>query len=51
MRYLLSLLCYALGDLLSMTLLRLGIGYSAYSRLMIWSSDLDRDEKIWRHIK
>jgi hypothetical protein len=51
MKYLLSLLCYAVGDLWSLTLLRLGIGYSVYSKLMQWSSDLDRNEKVWRHIK
>jgi len=39
---------YFLGDLISRTTMRVGIGYSVYSRLMLWSSDLDTDDLLWK---
>ena len=51
MKSLLSLICYAIGDLISLTTMRLGIGYSAYNKLMLWSSDLDEYGIIWKNVK
>ena len=51
MKSLLSLICYAIGGLISLTTMRLGIGYSAYNKLMLWSSDLDEHGIIWKNVK
>ena len=51
MKLALSWICYAIGDLISLTTMRLGIGYSAYNKLMLWSSDLDEHGIIWKNIK
>jgi hypothetical protein len=40
--------CYWMGDIVSNTTLRLGIGYRLYSRLMRISCELDKDEVIWK---
>ena len=51
MKFFLSLICYAVGDLISLTTMRLGIGYSVYNKLMLWSSDLDDHGIIWKNVK
>jgi len=28
--------------------MRFGVGYKVYSRLMLWSSDLDTDDLLWK---
>lgn len=44
----LSYVTFYMGDLISRTTLRYGIGYRAYSRLMLWSSNLDTNDRIWK---
>lgn len=39
---------YFLGDLISRTTMRFGVGYRVYSKLMLWSSDLDTDDILWK---
>ena len=51
MRLALSWLCYHLGNLWSLTFLQLGLGYRVYNRLMLWSSNLDTQEKIWKNVR
>lgn len=53
MKYLLSLTFYYIGDIISRTTMQWfnGFGYSVYSRLMIWSVDLDEKDKIWKPVK
>ena len=49
MRLAASLVCYAIGVLVSETILRLGWGYSLYNKLMLLSSDLDDKGRIWKN--
>jgi hypothetical protein len=51
MKLALSWLLYRLGDTISRTILRLGIGYRFYSKVMLLSSDLDKHGKIWKEVK
>jgi len=51
MKLALSWLCYQMGDLISVTLMRWGYAYSIYNKLMIWSSALDEHGKIWENAK
>ena len=51
MKTILSFALYAIGVLVSETILRLGWGYSAYNKLMLWSSDLDDHGIIWKNVK
>lgn len=39
---------YWLGDVISRTVMRVGMGYGAYNRLMLYSSDLDVDCRLWK---
>jgi hypothetical protein len=41
-------LAYWLGDVISRTVMRVGVGYGAYNRLMLYSSDLDVDCRLWK---
>ena len=50
MKLALSWVCYYIGDILSRTLLQLGIGYRVYTLFMTWSCDLDTGEKIWKKV-
>jgi len=50
MKLALSFLCYHLGDLVSRTFLRIGIGYRVYNRLMGWSVALDPENRIWKEV-
>ena len=49
MRLAASFVCYAIGVLVSETVLRLGYGYSLYNKLMLLSSDLDDKGRIWKN--
>ena len=49
MRLAASFVCYAIGVLVSETILRLGYGYSLYNKLMLLSSDLDDKGRIWKN--
>jgi len=53
MKLLLSRIFYVIGDWISLTLMRWGdgYGYPLYSKLMLWSVDLDVHGKIWQHVK
>ena len=42
---------YFLGDTISHTLLRVGIGYGLYRTFMLWSIDLDEKFDVWREVK
>jgi hypothetical protein len=48
MRLAIAWICYWLGDLISVTLMRFGYGYRAYNRLMLLSVDFDDNEVIWK---
>ena len=39
------------GDVISRTILRLGIGYGLYKTLMLWSVDLDDKFDVWKEVK
>lgn len=48
MRDFLSLVCFMMGDWVSRSpLVNLEIGGMVYQRLMKWSVELDRNDKIW----
>jgi hypothetical protein len=51
MKLALSLVLYWLGDVISRTILRLGIGYGLYKTLMLWSVDLDDKFDVWKEVK
>jgi len=48
MKLMLAWLCYQLGDIISITLMRFGIGYSLYNKLMLFSGKLDDKGVIWK---
>ena len=51
MKLALSWVLYWLGDIISRTILRLGIGYGLYKTLMLWSVDLDDKFDVWKEVK
>ena len=51
MKLALSWLLYFLGDIISCTLLRTGIGYGLYKTLMLWSVELDDKFDVWKEVK
>ena len=51
MKQTLSWILYYLGDVISRTILRLGIGYGLYKTLMLWSVDLDDKFDVWKEVK
>jgi hypothetical protein len=51
MKLALSWVLYWLGDVISRTILRLGIGYGLYKTLMLWSVDLDDKFNVWKEVK
>jgi hypothetical protein len=51
MKLALSWVLYWLGDVISRTILRLGIGYGLYKTLMLWSVELDDKFDVWKEIK
>lgn len=52
-KYLISLILYHIGDIISQTTMRWfnGFGYEIYSKLMLWSSDLDTNDRLWKPVK
>jgi hypothetical protein len=51
MKLALSWLLYFLGDIISRTLLRTGLGYGLYKTLMLWSVELDDKFNVWKEVK
>ena len=51
MKLALSWVCYHIGNIISLTLMRWGLGYPTYNQFMIWSSWLDEDGIIWKDVK
>ena len=51
MKLALSWVMYRLGDVISRTILRLGIGYGLYKTLMLWSVELDDKFDVWKEVK
>ena len=51
MKLALSWVMYWLGDIISRTILRLGIGYGLYKTLMLWSVGLDDKFDVWKEVK
>jgi hypothetical protein len=51
MKLFLSHVLYHVGDLISRTIMRYGYGYSVYNRIMLLSSDLDVNGKLWKRVK
>jgi len=51
MKLALSWVLYWLGDIISRTILRLGIGYGLYKTLMLWSVELDDKFDVWKEVK
>jgi len=51
MKLALSWVLYWLGDAISRTILRLGIGYGLYKTLMLWSVELDEKFDVWKEVK
>ena len=51
MKLALSWVLYWLGDVISRTILRLGIGYGLYKTLMLWSVEMDDKFDVWKEIK
>jgi len=53
MRLFLVYLFYYIGDIISRTTMRWfnGFGYKVYSKLMLWSSDLDTEDRLWKPVK
>jgi hypothetical protein len=47
----LSKIFYYLGDLVSITLLPLGVGWKLYQKLMLISVDLDKNFDVWKEAK
>ena len=53
MKLLLSKILYHIGDIISLTTMRLGDGYGwkVYNKIMLWSVDLDQNGKVWKYVK
>jgi hypothetical protein len=53
MKLLLSKFLYHIGDIISLTTMRLGDGYGwkVYNKIMLWSVDLDQNGKVWKYVK
>jgi len=51
MKLALSWVLYWLGDVISRTILRLGIGYGLYKTMMLWSVELDDKFDVWKEVK
>ena len=51
MKLALSWVLYWLGDVISRTIMRLGIGYGLYKTLMLWSVELDDKFDVWKEVK
>lgn len=52
-KYLISLILYHIGDIISQTIMQWfnGFGYGVYSRLMLWSVNLDTNDRLWKLVK
>jgi len=53
MRLFLVYLFYYIGDIISRTTMQWfnGFGYGLYSKLMLWSSELDTEDRLWKPVR
>ena len=51
MKIFLSYILYVIGDTISRTFICYSFGFKLYNKVMLWSVDLDKEGKIWKHIK
>jgi len=53
MKLLVIYILYYAGDLISRTSMVWfnGFGYGVYSKLMLWSSNLDTENKLWKSVE
>lgn len=53
MKLFLVYIFYYLGDIISRTTMQWfnGFGYGLYSKFMLWSSNLDTKNKVWKFVK
>ena len=53
MRLFIVYLFYYIGDIISRTTMTWfnGFGYKIYSKFMLWSSNLDIDDILWKPVK
>jgi hypothetical protein len=51
MKLLLSYILYIIGDIISRTFICYSIGFKIYNKIMLWSVDLDKEGKIWKHVE
>jgi hypothetical protein len=53
LKEILSRILYHIGDIISLTIMRLGDGYGwrIYNKIMLWSVNLDQNGKIWKYVK
>jgi hypothetical protein len=47
----LSKIFYHLGNIVSVTILPLGVGWKLYQKLMLISVDLDTNFDVWKEVK
>ena len=50
-RQALSRILYIIGDVISLTVLRVGWGWKAYQRAMMKSVELDKEGVIWKEVR
>ena len=50
-RQVLSRILYIIGDVISLTVLRVGWGWRAYQKAMLMSVDLDKEGVIWKEVR
>jgi hypothetical protein len=53
MRLFLVYIFYYIGDIISRTIMQWfnGFGYNLYSKLMLWSSNLDTENILWKSVR
>lgn len=53
MKIFFSYIFYYLGDIISRTTMQWlnGFGYNLYSKLMLWSSNLDTENILWKPVR
>ena len=42
---------YWIGDIISITFMRFGLGYPIYNKVMNWSLKFDKNDVIWKKVK
>ena len=53
MKYILSYILYAIGHIISITIMNWGNGYGfkIYNKIMLWSVELDTEGEIWKYVQ